>query len=532
LGFAGLLGGLMREPLKQKAKPTQQISRISSIAAPVGGWNARDAIAEMKPGDAIRLLNWYVRATDLVIRGGQEDYSSGITGSTKTLAVYNGANGTNKMFAATNSGIYDTSSAGAVGASVATSTNGYWQTENFGDGTTNWLIMVNGTDKPNYYSGAAWTAVDSGTSPALTGLTTTSIIGVFSHNKRLWFLEKDSLSGWYLAAGAAGGALTKFDFSSIAKRGGYLIAGGTWSVESGDGPDDRAVFVTSEGEVIVYQGTNPSAATSWALVGVYYIGKPLGRRCLVKVGGDLIVITQRGAFPLSSTLQSAVIDRNIAVTNKIELAFQEAAILYQAVVGWEAIFYPQQSALLFNIPLIAGSSAEQYVVNISSPRKPWCRFTGWNANCFALYNNELYYGVDTAVQKAWVTTMSDDGANIVADAKEAFQQFGSGEQKRCNLYRPILQVNGSISFLTGLDVDFKDTNLAGEATYTVTSAAQWDVSKFDEGYWAADLDIVRRWRAPKENVGTWFAGKLRVSTNALEVHWLASDLMFELGAGI
>lgn len=522
----------MRKPLKQKAAPTQQIARVSSIAAPVGGWNARDTLAGMKPGDAIRLINWYPRATDCVIRGGEEAYASGITGTTKTLAVYNGASGTNKMFAATDSGIYDASSAGAVAASVATSTNGYWQTQNFGDGTTNWLIMVNGTDKPNYYSGTAWTAVDSASTPALTGLTTTSIIGVFSHNSRLWFIEKNSLSGWYLPAGAAGGALTKFDFASIAKKGGYLIAGGTWSVESGDGPDDRAVFVTSEGEVIVYQGTNPSSATSWALVGVYFIGKPLGRRCLYKFGGDLIVVTQRGVFPLSAALQSTVIDRTIAVTNKIELAFQQAAALYQGNTGWEAIFYPSQSALIFNIPTVQGTEADQYVMNTSAPRKPWCRFDGWDATCFAVFNNDLYYGVSTAVKKAWVSTMSDEGVNIIADAKEAFQQFGSSDPKRCNLYRPILQVNGSISFLTGLDVDFRDNNLTGEATYTVTSGAQWDVGKFDEVYWAANLDIVRIWRSPQDNVGSWFAGKLRVSTNSLEVHWIASDLMFERGSGL
>jgi hypothetical protein len=81
----------MREPLKQKAKPTQQISRISSIAAPVGGWNARDAIAEMKPGDAIRLLNWYVRATDLRYPWRSSRTTRAVSRDrTKTLAVYNG----------------------------------------------------------------------------------------------------------------------------------------------------------------------------------------------------------------------------------------------------------------------------------------------------------------------------------------------------------------------------------------------------------------------------------------------------------
>lgn len=523
---------MIRQPLAVKARQTQQIARIVSVQAPTGGWNARDALSAMKPGESVYMRNWYPRTTDIVIRGGQQGYADGITGVAKTLAVYNGINGTNKMFACSDSGIYDVSSAGSVGASVATSTNGYWQQLNFGDGTTNWLILVNGTDKPNYYSGSAWTAVDAASTPALTGLTTTSIIGVFAHKGRLWFIEKNSLSAWYLAAGAAGGALSEFDLSSIAHRGGYLVAGGTWSVDSGDGPDDRAVFITSEGEVIVYQGTNPASANTWALVGVYYIGEPMGRRCLVKVGGDLIIITQNGAFPLSAVLQSTTVDRKLAITNKIELAFNEAANEFGSNVGWEAIYYPAQSALLFNIPTVEFAEAKQYVLNTSSPKKPWCEFNSWDAACFALYDGDLYYGGETVVQQAWTETFNDDGSAIIAELKESFQTFGSPQQKRAALYRPILQVNGSISYLTGIDVDFKDALITSEATYVVTSGALWDTSDWDESYWAANLDIVRQWSSPQETLGTWFAGKLKITTSALEVHMMASDFMFEVGAGI
>lgn len=524
---------MQRQPLSRKQAPTQQISRIASFAAPVGGWNARDALAAMAPGDAVRLINWYPRTTECVIRGGQEDYASGMASSLRTLAVRNAMGGTAKMFAADNSGIYDVSSAGAVGASVATSTNGYWQSVNFGDGTNHWLIMVNGTDKPNYYNGSAWTAVDSGTTPALTGITTTDLIGVFTHKGRLCFIKKNSLSWAYLAAGAAGGALTEFRLDQFCKRGGYLMAAGSWSVESGDGPDDRCAFVTSEGEVLVYQGTDPSDATKWALVGVYYFGKPLGRRCLLKFGGDLVLITSNGAIPLSALMQSTVVDRRQAITNKIETAFATVAGLYGSELGWEAIYYPPESAILFNIPSTASTGVEQFVFNASSPRKPWCQFQGWDdATCFALYGGELYYGNSAGeVRKAW-TGKSDDGVDIVADAKEAFQTFGVANQKRANLYRPILRVNGAISYLTGIDIDFKDTGIVGTASYNVTAGATWDVAQWDVAYWAASLDVVRQWSSPQENLGTWFAGKLKIATNALTVEWLASDMMFEQGSGI
>lgn len=519
----------MRQPLAVKSRTRQSIARVVSQLSPVRGWNARDALAAMKRGDAVYLVNWFPTNTELVMRGGQEDHLTGIADPVKTLAVYNKMTGTSEMFAATDAGIYNASSAGAVGASVATSTDGYWQYTNFGDGTNNWLIMVNGVDKPNYYDGSSWTAVDSGTSPALSNLTSTDIVNVFSHKGRLFFIEVNSLSVWYLAAGAAGGALTEFDFASIATRGGYLVAGGTWSVDSGEGPDDRFVVVTSEGEVIVYVGTNPSSATTWSKVGTYFLGKPLGRRCLVQLGGDLIVLTESGAYPLSKVMQSDAVEPALAVSDRIINAFNDAARLYRGNVGWEGVYFPARNAMVTNVPTSEFSTAQQYVMNTST--KAWCSFEGWDAICFAVFNNELYYGTTDGVQHAWTGT-SDNGINIESRAKEAFSKFGSDQPKRCTLYRPIFMVNGSLAYSTGLDVDFKDTAITGDAVYTVTPGSRWDVDNWDEALWAANLDIVRQWQSPKENYGTWFAGKVKVSTSDLEIRWLASDIQFELGGGL
>lgn len=516
----------MRLPIRLKRGIRSQVTNVISTSAPIGGWNARDSISEMKPGDAIRLENWFPRTTDCIIRGGYEGHATGITGSVKTLAVYNGVSGTNKMFAATSSGIYDVSSAGAVGASVATSTNGKWEHINFGDGTNNYLIMVNGVDKPNYYNGTTWVAVDGVSSPALTGLTTTNISGVMTHKGRLYFIEKSSRSFWYLAAGAAGGGLTEFDLSAEAPRGGYLIAMAAWTFDGGAGSDDYAVFVTSEGDVIVYQGNNPSVAANWAKVGSYSIGKPMGKRCLMKYGGDLLILTQNGVFQLSSALQATNTNARLAITNKIELEFNNAARLYSGNFGWEGINYPAQSALIFNIPVAEDGVHYQYVMN--SITKSWCKFTAWDAETFAIFNGILYGGLSTKVNKMWSGTA--DGSNgIIADGKTAFNYFGSSSQKRFTMFRPVLQVNGSLEFLTDIDVDFKDDNLSGVASYSVTTTAIWDTSLWDAAYWSSGIEIVRRWTSPAGALGYCAAGKLKIINKSLSVTWIANDYSFERG---
>lgn len=518
----------MRQPLRTKGSiPRGPVSVSQSTPAPVGGWNTRDALAAMKPTDAVALDNWFPTTSYCEIRGGYASYATGMTGNGKTLAVYNALSGTNKMFCATASGIYDVSSAGAVGASVATPTNGKYQWTMFGDGTSNWLIMVNGVDKPLYYDGAAWTAVDGVSSPALTGLATTNIIGVNVFKGRLFFIQKASLCYWYLSAGVAGGALTKIDLSAECKRGGYLVAMASWTRDSGDGADDVAVFVTSEGEAVVYQGNNPASSSSWAKIGAYYIGRPLGRRCMTQFGGDLIVLTENGTFPMSAAMQSATIDYKYALSFKIEPTFTEAGRLYGSTFGWKATVYPAQSALLVNVPVAEDGVHEQYVMNTIT--KSWCRFNSWNAEDFAIFNGELYFTSGTSVNKAW--TGQIDGANdIVAYGKTAFSYFGSpGLKKTFKLFRPVIAVDGSISFLTDIDIDFKDDELTGTATYSVSSSAIWDTSVWDSADWVGGLEVVKNWTSPAEWDGYCAAGKIQISTNYLTVQWLSCDFAYERG---
>jgi hypothetical protein len=505
----------------------QQVSVSHSLPAPLKGLNLRDALAAMTPMHAVALDNFFPGTSYAQIRGGFADHVTGLGALPQTLAVYNRLNGTSQMFAATSTGVFDVTSAGVAGASLAVRSNAKHQHLNFGDGTNNYLMMFNGVDKPLFYNGTTWVAVDGATSPALTGVATTSLVSAFASKGRLFFIEKDSLSFWYLAAGAAGGALTRFPLDGVAKRGGYIMAGANWTFDGRDGLDDAVVFATSEGEVIVYKGTNPSSSTAWALSGVFDLGEPLGRRCFVKVAGDLILICQNGAFPLSAALQSAAANSRFAITNIIENGFNEKARSYGGLFGWEATLFPGQSALILNIPNAEGGTHEQYVMNTIT--KAWCRFAGWDAETFTVFNGALYFATGTRVVQAW-TGASDGGSYIVAYGKTAFSYFGRpGVSKRVQLFRPVLAVNGPLSFLTGTDVDFRDAPLTGVATSGGASEGLWGVALWGVALWGEGLEVIRNWTSPPTNEGYTVSGKIRVATKTLTVQWMSNDFVFETG---
>jgi hypothetical protein len=516
----------VRTPVDQRTG--RQKVTVESLPAPIGGWNARDPLANMRPTDATELVNWFPTTASVDTRNGSEAYATGITGTVETLCVHNDTDGTSQMFAVSDTDVYDVSTAGAASAESLTVTDGKFQWLNMGNGTDIWLMLFNGVDNPQYYDGTSWVAggVDAASTPAITGVTTSTIIQGCEYSGRLFFVIKDSMSIWYLDANAVGGAATEFDLSSFADKGGYIMWAATWTFDAGDGMDDYIVFMTSEGQAIVYSGTNPSVASSWIRVGTYNIGKPIGRRSFVKYGGDIVVICQQGAFPLSDTLKNYETNKRVAVTDKIERAFNSASRSYGGNFGWEATLHHVQSALIFNIPLSATES-EQYVMNTIT--KSWCKFDSWDATTFVVYDDELYFGGSTVVTKAWTGT-SDLSANIVCTGKTAFNNFGTvSQQKRWTLFRPLLQVNGQVAFKTDLDIDFSDRAITGSATYTTTAASTWDVAKWDEGYWTARLEIVRSWTSPDSNVGYYASGKMKIETNSTRVKWVGCDYVFEQG---
>jgi hypothetical protein len=495
----------------------------------VGGWNARDVLSNMEPTDAVYLTNWFPGTSSVVQRQGYSQQSTGLGAQVESIFSYAGGS-TIKLFGVAGGKIYNCTAGGAVGAAdVSGLSNSRFQYVNVATSGGNFMLCVNGADKLRGYTGSAWYADGDGTHD-ISGVDTRNVIGINLFKNRVWLIENNSLNAWYLPTSAIAGAAVAFPLQGVAKLGGYIMAMGTWTMDAGYGVDDQAVFITSRGEVIVYRGTDPANASTWALVGVWHLGSPIGRRCFVKFGGDLLLISQDGIAPMSTALQSDRLDQRALLTNKIQSAISEAVTDYGSNFGWQIIPFPKANQLYLNVPILEGNSQQQYVMNTIT--KSWCNFTGWNANCWELYNDNLYFGGNGFIGQAW-NGYSDNGANIQTNGKQAFNYCGNPTSyKRWTLMRPMLLSNGIPTFACSIDVDFQDVDPSGSLPFAANSYAVWDASgassQWDTAIWGGDLGIIRSWQGVT-GMGDCCAPRLKTASSGIRVEWMNTELVMEQG---
>lgn len=492
--------------------PPQQQSQQKSVPAPVGGWNARDPLASMGPLDAVLMDNFYPSTGDVSLRGGKSSWATGVTDAIKTLITYNGGS-SQKLFASTVSGIYDVTAGGAIGAAAVACTNGKWEYVNFANSGGNWLAMVNGVDAYKNYDGTTWTT------PATAGVVNTTLTNIQIHKRKVWFTQAGTLDAWYLATDAIAGAATKFPMGPVFSAGGQLVAQASWTVDGGQGSDDYLVSVTSEGQISIYQGIDPAA--DFILVGVYDIGKPIGKRCFLKYGGDLIYLSKRGVFPLSKLLLSATLDRQIALSGKIDGAWKAAVESQADVFGWQAIFHPTKNCLMINIPVAEGVYSNQFVMNDIT--KAWCRFNGWNFDCMGQLGDNIYGALGSVVYKTW-SGFSDAGIAISGNCWSAYLTLGS--QLQITLVRPQISVQGSITLQTSIDTDFalfSGVNDINSLSYN-NIGSLWGIGHWDSSLWSTGLiPIGGKWLTCANRPGTFHSFRLQCATSTSTVAWTSTD---------
>lgn len=514
------LAATLARPRGRGALPRRPpVGQVTSLPAPTDGWDASTPLSQMSVTRARILTNYWPEPDKVSHRKGYASHATGIGGDVEALMAYSDTT----LFAAGEGTIWDVTSAGAAVSAVGGHASNRWQHANFATTGSLYLVCVNGTDDLRRFDGTNWSA---GT---YAGTATSTLVNVGVSKEHLWFAQNDSPDAWYLSAGQVQGTLVRFPLGGVFDRGGNLQAIGNWTVDGGAGIEDLTCFFSTLGEVAIYRGYDPASSTTWELAGVYRIGRPLGRRCLTNLGGELAVLTEFGLQPLSSAvIQDLAQQQAQAVTQRVGPAIAEFARLYSTNFGWQALSYPKLGALLINVPF-SGTRYDQCAMNLR--HGAWTRFTDIPAVCWTVWNGGLYFGDPDGTVFLADSGYSDNGESILFDVQTADTDLGTTVIKTALNVRMILATDGSPAPTMEIAPDFQESVPAAVSASSETDYGIWDTALWDTALWGPDRVTVGGWQGAQA-LGNTFSLRARESAMGFAVDWIRWDLRWQPGTGM
>lgn len=406
-------------------------------------------------------------------------------------------------------------------------------------------LTISGPDAGDFVSGEALTGDQGGAATSSSdavnlvpgvefpdGLTTADMAFVWVYKNTLWFVQKESLTAWYLDIGQIGGMAKRFDLAPDFGQGGSLLVGQSWSLTSGDqgGLSDQCVFVSTEGEVVVYQGSHPDVVTpapDFFKVGTYRIGRPFGRRAFIRAGGDLLFATTIGFIALSTAIQ---VDTAALAPRAVSFAIEDEWMTASATRAgnWVCCLWPEGQMVAVALP--TGDSEPAFWVT-NARTGAWASFTNWDATCMVVYEGRLFFGSGEYVMEGMVGG-TDAGQPFTGVYVPLFTDSGKptalkyAKQARCEL------VSGtSIKEKLGCLFDFDVALPPPPDIEPVPVGNEWDNAVWGESVWSASRgSIITKRRHSVSGHGYRLAPVLQITSGSaipLDVQIVAVDVLYE-----
>jgi hypothetical protein len=523
----------------------RQTSKLLTRPSPIKGINAFDALGFMPEGYALSLRNMFAQPYGCQVRHGFVQHVVGLPGPVRSLMSHN--LGTDPQLYAVvddagDASLYNVTIPNAAGVmETALTGNSVWQHVNFPNPAGVFLVACNGESEPlviDPTSAAERLTAGDGTAPyTISGVDPVTFVQVYSHQKRLWFVEKDTTRAWYLPPDQVYGVATDFNPGPNWTRGGTLQQIITWTIDDGNGADDHLAFISSEGEVSVYNGIDPDDALDWRLQGVYFAGAPVsGHRIATRFGGDILMLTQFGIVYMSDLLKSTKVNPTQENSGRyIQQLVSQAVSLHGDRFGWQPFIFPGQNMVMINVPS-TDTTVFQFVQNDIT--KAWSEFLGYNAYCWELHQQLPFFGSQGGVYRAWEQYTDDAivsdtgqvtlGSPIRSEAQTTFSFFGEGPvQKQFHMVRPVIVSQGQFSLSFSTNIDYAFNAPLYPATFTSFLPGRWDEDLWDSAKWAGGLMTFMDWLG-SEGIGTNASIRMLLQSSS-ETYWASVDWLYEPG---
>jgi hypothetical protein len=401
------------------------------------------------------------------------------------------------------------------------------------------LFWVNGVDPPQAYNGttlgpAGFAAATGSTYP----LVVNNLSGCASVHNRLYFWTGIDCGFWYGDTLAITGELNYFPFAGVVDDNSNVVSVQILTYDGGQGIASYTIFTMSQGEVLVYGGTDPSDPNNWALVGVYTSPPPISPGGICRYGGDTYIITSSDYTKLSQLMMALKLG-TVPPRSKAAGACQAAVAQGRGLTGWQAIYWGFGRRLIMNVPLITldkngQRQFQQHVYNTGLDA--WCRYTGLPSFCWAIWNDVPYFGGPNGKVVQFGTQggdelVADQIAPVIANAQQAWNLFGSPQQKRLAALRPIMTNAQDSTYLFGVGFDY-DTPVMNIVASHLGATTPWNATPWNQVPWEAPAETDVVWYIAEGDGSSLSVACQKTTAEEAPLVWIRTDLRLEQGMAL
>tara|TARA_R110000868_G_scaffold96393_1_gene265177 strand:- start:75 stop:1052 length:978 start_codon:yes stop_codon:yes gene_type:complete len=317
------------------------------------------------------------------------------------------------------------------------------------------------------------------------------------------------------------------------RNGGSVSALINWTIDAGLSIDDYLVVVGTEGDVGVWQGTDPTSPTTFSLKGVWYVGPvPKYGTYFTPFGGDVMIVSELGLVPMSKLMSGQYTqDQQVGPASKIQAVFAPLVRKLRDEKFFNVFVVPSSDVLVIKLPADSGTY-RQFAMNVITGA--WCEFTGMPMRCAGVIGGQLYFG--TADGYVCLGLYGDtDGADINADGgnyiegdlQTSFQAFNTPAQlKKFGMVRPSFIALAAPAIKLQINTQFQFTPVGGSPFFTEGSGALWDTGVWNTSTWVGN-NTYQSWAG---TTGLGYYGSLRMKVRGLPLTvFTACTVMTEAG---
>ena len=473
----------------------QQRAVSMTFPAPMSGINATSPAGGMPLDECLYCYNILPEDFGMEVRDGFVEWANGWIGSVaKTVMPFEGNVETeDRLYVCNNEGIWDCTAEGettptqVVTFPSSAGQAGVCSSVNYGnDAGDRFLLVCDGEN--GYYvwtqSTDTWDKIAMG-GGGITGADPGLFNFIMIWKARVWFIQRDTGIAFFLSQveGFLGAAIT-FNFGDQFRFGGPLVSLHNWTLDGGNGIDDYLVGISGSGDVIVYQGTDPTSRSDFGLVGSWYVGElPFGNRVASEFSGELYILSVQGLLPMSDLLNGSTIGQPQSyITKKVSPYIRSVMDNVEGDFGWHVHIHPKQSLLYVNTPPEAGK--EQLAFTMYFGTNAWGIIRGLTKNHTANWRGEVYW-VDNRVNKLFVQRGFVDNVFLdpIVDGDPLAIRWAlltaytpldePARFKRVQYIRPLFIGGGEPAYKVQAEYDFSLTEVGPPPALIPTASGLW-----------------------------------------------------------